>query len=60
MEVAIPVIALGAMYVISNQDKREEVLNKENLPIKRNNNYPIHISPLSIILFKHMFLCQIM
>ena len=29
MEVAIPVIALGAMYVMSNQDKRENFKQRE-------------------------------
>jgi len=39
MEVAIPVIALGAMYVISNQDKRENFKQREP-PYKKEQQLP--------------------
>jgi len=39
MEVAIPIIALGAMYVMSNQDKRESFHQREP-PYKKEQQLP--------------------
>ena len=30
MEIAIPLLALGGMYIVSNQNKKEQPANKNN------------------------------
>ena len=47
MEVAIPVIALGAMYVISNQDKRENFKQREPSYKKEQQLPNTHIPPVN-------------
>ena len=32
-EIAIPILGLGAMYILSNQNKEEEILLKKNSQI---------------------------
>ena len=49
MEVAIPVVALGALYVISNRRKILKCVKR-----KKSKNYRIHIFHRLIIRFKRM------